>query len=46
MGVSGKIIKECREGGFDSKTVKLKWGNILIHARVRGNLTAVIWKEK
>jgi hypothetical protein len=31
-------------GGFDNKTLKLKWGDI--HARVRGTLTAIIWKDK
>jgi hypothetical protein len=29
-------------GVFDSKTQKLKWGDI--HARVRCNPTAIIWK--
>jgi hypothetical protein len=31
-------------GDFDSKTLKLKQGDI--HSRVRGVLTALIWKDK
>jgi hypothetical protein len=31
-------------GGFDNKTLKLKWGGL--HAVMRGNLTALIWKDK
>jgi hypothetical protein len=31
-------------GGFDNKTCKAKWGNI--HARVRSNLIAMVWKDK
>jgi len=30
--------------GLDKKTLKLKWGNIC--ARIRHNLTAVVWKDK
>jgi hypothetical protein len=31
-------------GDFGDKTLKLKWCDI--HARVRGVLTAMIWKDK
>jgi hypothetical protein len=30
--------------GFDSKTLKLKWGDI--HHRMRGNLTVVVLKDR
>jgi len=29
---------------LDKRTLKLKWGDIC--ASVRGNLTAVVWKDK
>jgi hypothetical protein len=32
------------QGDFDSKTLKYKQGDVL--ARVRGMLTAVVWKDK
>jgi hypothetical protein len=41
------VSYECKGmlgGGFDNKTLQLKQVDIL--ARVRGNLTAKIWKEK
>jgi hypothetical protein len=40
-------VRQNRKGmpaGFDNNTVKVKQGDV--HARVRGNLTAVTWKKQ
>lgn len=43
MKLSDKDFKGM-PGNFDSKTLKLKWGDT--HAIVRGVLTVVTWKDK
>jgi hypothetical protein len=42
----GTLGQHCKgiPGRFNSKTLKLKWG--ITCARMRGNLTAMIWKDK
>jgi hypothetical protein len=42
----GTVRQNCKgmPEGFDSKTLKLKRGDI--YTRVKGNLTATIWKDK
>jgi hypothetical protein len=46
LNTCGAVSQNRKEmtGDFDSETLKLKQGDIL--ARVRGNLTAMIWNDK
>jgi hypothetical protein len=42
VGMADKTVKECQ--GALIIILKFKWDGI--HARVRGNITAMIWKDK
>jgi hypothetical protein len=42
--MTGRQNHEGMQGDFDHNILKLKWSNM--HARVRGNLTEMIWKDK